>query len=102
MVGRQKSGASCSNSIFCWHAPEDIEGGFIDEGNNQFLPDGCPVPCAGDLNADQVIGPADLGIMLAHWGTGSNPHPDIDLDGDGMIDAQDLGLLLGFWGPCQE
>ena len=49
-----------------------------------------------------MIGSADLGILLAHWGSKANTHPHIDLNEDGWIDSQDLGLLLGFWGPCAE
>lgn len=43
-----------------------------------------------DLNGDDIVDAADLGILLATWGT-SGPG---DLDGDGVVDAADLGLLL--------
>lgn len=45
-----------------------------------------------DLNADCVVNGADLGILLAAWGT-----PAADLDGDGTTDGADLGVLLSGW-----
>jgi hypothetical protein len=47
-----------------------------------------------DLDGDGVVGPADLGIILANWG-GSGPG---DLDGDGVVGASDLGMLLASFG----
>lgn len=98
--GDEDSGASCSNSVFCGHDPGDIDGGFTDEGGNEFIIGPCPSSCPGDLNGDQAIGAADLGMILAEWGSPSPSHPDLDLDGDGFIGAQDLGILLSLWGPC--
>ncbi|MCA9284089.1 MAG: hypothetical protein KDA22_02650 [Phycisphaerales bacterium] len=54
------------------------------------------VPCTGDLNDDGVVDGADLGTLLAAWGT-----PDADLNGDGTTDGADLGILLAAWGPCR-
>ena len=48
---------------------------------------------AADLNCDGVVNGADLGILLAAWGT-SGPG---DLNGDGIVDGADLGLLLTAW-----
>ncbi len=45
-----------------------------------------------DLNGDGVVNGADLGLLLAAWGT-----PDGDINGDGTTDGADLGLLLGSW-----
>jgi len=53
--------------------------------------------CATDLNSDDIVDGADLGILLGNW--------DLDADGDfnddGVVDGADLGLLLGGWGACQ-
>lgn len=46
-----------------------------------------------DLNRDGTIDGADLGILLAAWGS-SGPG---DLDGNGIVDGADLGLLLAAW-----
>ena len=47
-----------------------------------------PNPCAFDLNNDNNIDGADLGLMLALW---NNPY-----------DGADMGLLLSAWGPCPD
>ncbi len=53
-------------------------------------------PCSADLNGDQVVTGADLGIMLGEWGRPGST----DLNGDGATTGADLGLLLGKWGAC--
>jgi len=55
------------------------------------------IPCPADLNGDGTVGGADLGLLLAAWGTAD---PAADLNGDGNVDGGDLGLLLSAWGPC--
>jgi probable HAF family extracellular repeat protein len=47
-----------------------------------------------DLDADGVVGAADLAILLGAWG-GSDP--SFDLTGNGSVGAEDLGILLGAW-----
>ncbi len=54
-------------------------------------------PCIGDLNGDGQVNGADVGLMLAAWGSGD---PTADLTGDGLVNGADLGLLLGGWGVC--
>ena len=58
------------------------------------------VECPTDINNDGVVGPADLGILLAVWGTDGGGIDGADNNGDGTVNASDLGLLLGAWGPC--
>lgn len=48
----------------------------------------------GDLNGDGLVNGADLGLLLAAWGT-AGPG---DLDGSGSVRGADLGLLLAAWG----
>jgi len=48
----------------------------------------------GDLNNDGIVDGADLGQLLAAWGTDDSA---ADLDGDGTVDGADLGLLLAAW-----
>lgn len=52
-------------------------------------------PCPSDLNGDEQVDGADLGLMLGSWGSGGG-----DVNGDGTTNGADLGLLLGAWGPC--
>ena len=49
----------------------------------------------GDLNGDGVVNGADLGILLAAWGSKGGI---ADLNGDGVVDGADLGMLLANWG----
>ncbi len=46
----------------------------------------------GDLNGDNVVNGADMGILLAAWGPSQG-----DVDGDGDTDGGDLGALLANW-----
>jgi len=50
-----------------------------------------PVLVFGDLNGDGVVDTADLGILLAAFGSSDAV---ADLNGDGIVDTADLGLLL--------
>jgi hypothetical protein len=52
-------------------------------------------PIEGDLNGDGVVDGADLGLLLAAWGS-CNGCPE-DLNDDGEVDGADLGVLLGSW-----
>ncbi|MBL9148031.1 MAG: hypothetical protein JNM94_04990 [Phycisphaerae bacterium] len=46
-----------------------------------------------DFNIDGKVDGADLGTLLAGWGTAA-----ADLDGDGTTSGSDLGILLAAWG----
>ena len=54
---------------------------------------GCEPLTPADLNDDGVVDGADLGLLLANWGSPGTG----DLDGSGAVDGIDLGLLLGSW-----
>ena len=54
-------------------------------------------PCPADINDDNVIDTADLGILLGQFGTAG---PEADLNGDGTVDTADLGILLGVFGTA--
>ena len=55
----------------------------------------CATDPPGDLDGDGVVGGADLGLLLAAWGS---VDPEADLDGSGTVDGGDLGLMLANWG----
>jgi hypothetical protein len=57
----------------------------------------CGAPaCVGDFNADGLRNGADLGFLLANWGT-----PGADLNADGTTNGADLGALLAVFNlPC--
>ncbi|MFO0963771.1 MAG: PQQ-dependent sugar dehydrogenase [Phycisphaerales bacterium] len=52
-----------------------------------------PCPILGDINGDNLVDGADLGILLGNWGAAGAS----DLNGDGRVDGADLGILLGNW-----
>jgi hypothetical protein len=54
--------------------------------------------CPADLNDDNVVNGADLGLLLGSWGV--CPGCPADLNNDGIVNGADLGLMLGSWGPC--
>ncbi|MBL9141238.1 MAG: hypothetical protein JNK53_05170 [Phycisphaerae bacterium] len=54
----------------------------------------CQVP--EDLNGDGVVNGADLGVILAAWGTSFGS--PADLNHDGAVDGADLAILLAAWG----
>ena len=54
-------------------------------------------PC--DINCDGKVDGADLGILLAVFGTDS---AQADFDENGIVDGADLGLMLATWGPVAE
>jgi len=60
----------------------------------------CP-PCVSDLNGDNVVGQADLGLLLSGFGLCWDDAGFIhqtDLDGNGCTDQGDLGIFLGDFG----
>ena len=64
------------------------------DGDKDGAADQCAEPRPGDLDGDGAVGPGDLAILLAAWGSGFEP---ADLDRDGVIGAPDLALLLADW-----
>ncbi len=48
--------------------------------------------CPGDVNGDEVVGLADLQILLFNFSQGGNPPGDLNNDGD--VDLADLQILL--------
>jgi len=60
-------------------------------------PAGATPPCPGDINNDGTVDTADLGALIAVFGTMNN---HIDLNGDGLVDTADLGILIANFGPC--
>jgi len=55
-------------------------------------------PCRmGDLDCNGIVDGADLGGVLAAWGTCPAPCA-ADLDGNGVVNGADLGIQLAQWG----
>ncbi len=67
------------------------------DGDGDGVGDACDTPdCPPDLNGDNNVDGADLGLLLANWGNSGQG----DLNGDNNVNGADLGLLLAAWGPC--
>ena len=52
-------------------------------------------PCPEDINSDTMIDTADLGILIAAFGSKDS---DADINGDGIVDTADLGILIAAFG----
>ena len=76
-------------------------GGTVSNPGDIVIVPGTP-PCPADLYPDGVVNGADLGILLAKWGTCTAGSCTADLNGDGRVDGADLGLLLAAWGQCAQ
>ncbi len=51
--------------------------------------------CQADLNTDGAVDTADLGALIAQFGT---PGPGADINYDGTVDTADLGILIAAFG----
>ena len=51
--------------------------------------------CTADLSLDGRVDGADMGLLLAAWGSAAG-----DVNDDGATNGADLGQLLSEWGPC--
>ena len=96
MYNESSSSPTLTDCTFTECCQVDPPRSFVDAGGNDY--DSWCDECRADVNCkDNEVNSADLGYMLAAWGT---TDPQCDLDGDGFVRAADLGLLLGYWGPC--
>ncbi len=74
---------------------------FQDDGSMILTGQVPTAECDGDLDGSGSVDSADLGSLLAAWGTcGKKGSCDADLDGSGAVDSADLGTLLASWGDC--
>jgi predicted outer membrane repeat protein len=86
------SQCTLTNVTACGNAPIDVEGMWIDGGGNDICPP--TTPSAADFNLDYRVDGADLGSLLAVWGTDSEA---ADLDKSGDVSQGDLAILFAVW-----
>ncbi len=91
------SNPSLTDTTVCGNTPDQIYGGWTDNGGN-IVADECPIDCP-DLDGDGEVKVSDLLILLAAWGPCDGCAAD--LDGDGEVKVADLLILIGAWGPCE-
>jgi predicted outer membrane repeat protein len=72
-----------------------VLGGVLDMGAHE-------ASCPADINGDGVVNGADMGTLLATWGSCASADCPADLDCNGTVAGPDLGILLSTWGPCVE
>jgi hypothetical protein len=90
----QASRTSLVDTSVCGNSQANIDGYFTRDESTVVC------NCVGDINRDGIVNGADLGQMLAQWGTGGGAFPATDANQDGVVNGSDLGLLLGAWGTC--
>ncbi len=73
-------------------SPSLVEAG-VDDFAIQIIQ--CAPGLPADINGDGVVDTADLGILIAFFGS---TNPQADLNGDGVVDTADLGILIASFG----
>jgi hypothetical protein len=73
------------------------DGSLVEAGVDEVLVSvlECVGGLVGDLNGDGVVDTADLGILIAAFGSSD---PIADINGDGTVDTADLGILIAAFG----
>jgi hypothetical protein len=79
--------------------PEFVAAKLIQREYMIELADMAPLPIVGDLDGNGTVDLADLGRLLAYYGTADGAaYEDGDLDGDSDVDLGDLAALLAVYG----
>jgi formylglycine-generating enzyme required for sulfatase activity len=47
-----------------------------------------------------MVNGADLGLVLAAWGSDGTDEPGSDINADGQVNGADLAFVIGAFGPC--
>ncbi|MFZ9689651.1 MAG: SUMF1/EgtB/PvdO family nonheme iron enzyme [Phycisphaerales bacterium] len=56
--------------------------------------------CPGDITGNGMVNGADLGLVLAAWGSDGSDEPGSDINADGLVNGADLAFVIGAYGPC--
>ncbi|MEY4212244.1 MAG: hypothetical protein RL458_469 [Pseudomonadota bacterium] len=56
--------------------------------------------CPGDISGNGMVNGADLGLVLAAWGSDGTDEPGSDINADGLVNGADLAFVIGAFGPC--
>ena len=86
-------GVQLVGSLVCDNVIDEIAGPvFVDDASEV-------CQCGSDLTGDGQTNGADLGLLLASFGS-CDGFCLADIDGDGEVTGSDLGLILAGWGLC--
>ncbi|MEE2971676.1 MAG: dockerin type I domain-containing protein, partial [Planctomycetota bacterium] len=99
-VYRNSSAVKLTDTTVCGNSPNDqIEGKRQDLGGNcvEINCDDCQTAGIADVNQDGIVDSADLGLVVAAWGS---QNEQCDLDGSGTVDGGDIAYVLGYWDSC--
>ena len=99
-IYRNSSTVKLTDTIVCGNSPNDqIEGSWQDLGGNcvEINCDNCQPDCIADVNQDGIVDSADLGLVIAAWGSSN---ATCDLDGNKLVDGGDVAYVLGYWDSC--
>ena len=81
-----------TDSVVCNNSPDEIEGPWVDGGNNTIC------ICEADVDGDEQVTISDILIVLSQWGAAGGLG---DINGDGMVDVEDLLNAVSDFGPCE-
>lgn len=81
------------NTVVFYHERQCLGGHFPYPRDWEY---GVIIDPFGDVNSDGCIDAADIGLLIAMWGTDD---PVMDLDSSGLVNAADLGILIANWTP---
>jgi formylglycine-generating enzyme required for sulfatase activity len=56
--------------------------------------------CPGDITGNGLVNGADLGLVLAAWGSDGSDEPGSDINADGQVNGADLSFVIEAFGPC--
>jgi formylglycine-generating enzyme required for sulfatase activity len=91
--------ADCNNDGIVDYG-QILQGQLVD-GDQNGVPDVCEVdPCPADITGNGLVNGADLGLMLAAWGSDGSEQPGADINADGIVNGADLAFVIGAFGPC--
>ena len=82
--------------VIAFHQYDNYDPGSV-FFTNAFAEVTCPSSCIGDVNQDGQVDSADMGLLIAAWGTDD---ASADFNDDMLVDGADLANILGYWGDC--
>jgi hypothetical protein len=91
--------ADCNNDGIVDYG-QILQGQLVDSDQNG-VPDVCGAdPCTADITGNGMVNGADLGAVLAAWGSDGSEQGGADINADGVVNGADLAFVLGAFGPC--
>jgi hypothetical protein len=80
------------DSVVCNNAIDEIDGPWVDGGNNTIC------ICTCDLDGDDEVAVSDVLIILSQWGDAGGMG---DVNDDDIVDVLDLLEVISSFGPCE-